>query len=1273
MRKILLLFFLIYSTSLLPAQVISLGRKINWQKDNSASGPLNINFDNVFYSNPDTLFPYYGELIKLPLIARKYSISLTDTSYRQLLPDEIRDSKALSYLTSEPVVISKTSTINKQPFASISFIPLRKNPETGQIEKLISFKIKVRFSAKQELKSAKTTVYKNNSVLANGDWFKVKITKSGIYKITYAELTEMGITDPGNVRIYGNGGRMLPLMNNIPRPDDLIENPVMFVNGNDGKFNEGDYILFYAEGPLVWDYSPASGTFHHTLNGYSESSFYFLTSSLGKGKTIQKKTVSTHKTSYITSSFDALQYIEQKKYNLLRSGSLWFTEAFSPSSSTSYSFEFKNLIAEGPVTISALIAARSKMPSSFSFFANNKNIGTPPLSSVDVLSTTGDYASTGTFKENFNSASDNINIRVQFNNSSDGTAEGWLGYIDIAVRRKLIPEGNQMAFRDSRGVGTDNVTQFEISGTKPSALVWNITNPTSPEEMVVNKSGSSLNFKDDSDTLQEYIIFTPDANDLFRVDYKSEGTGKIPNQNLHNAGPHTMYIVTHPLFLDYAKQLAAIHAEQSGLSVLVATTDQIYNEFSSGKRDVAAIRDFIRMCYNKATNDSDRPRYLLLFGDGSYDNLHNDPNNPNFIPTYESKNSIRQNASFVTDDFFGLLDENEGEASGLTDLGIGRFPVKTEAEASAVINKIRNYLKPESLGDWKNNICFIADDQNNNLHMTQADLLAGYVKTHYPDYNIKKIYLDAYPQVSNAAGQFYPEVNKAINQRMKQGALIMNYTGHGNENYLAHEQIIQRSDIMSWDNINKLPVFVTATCEFSRFDDVEISNGYSDKTSAGEMVLLNPKGGAIALFTTTRLVYSSPNFQLNIEFYKYVFNKDKNGDRFRLGDIIKNSKNTADNSTNKRNFTLLGDPALELSYPTNQVHTETINGKDFTKNADTLRALSKVSLTGYVSDSQGNKINDFNGKVYATIFDKPMITHNLQNDADSGPFSFEVQNNTIYKGQATVKNGEFSLDFIVPKDINYSTGFGKISYYADNGTIDAHGSDTLTIGGLSNQVVPDNDGPVIKLYMNDTTFSDGGITSPDPILFARISDLHGINTSNSGIGHDLTAILDGGEEKYILNDYYTADLNSYNAGSVVFPLSDLSPGRHTILLKVWDVYNNSSEVQLSFVVVDNGGIVLSNLYNYPNPFSTDTYFRFDHNLPDTPFSVELSIYTLSGQLVKVIKKDEYSTGFSINPIHWNREGNDGHRLGHGIYIYRVLIRTKDGRIAQKTAKLLVVN
>jgi hypothetical protein len=478
---------------------------------------------------------------------------------------------------------------------------------------------------------------------------------------------------------------------------------------------------------------------------------------------------------------------------------------------------------------------------------------------------------------------------------------------------------------------------------------------------------------------------------------------------------------------------------------------------------------------------------------------------------------------------------------------------------------------------------------------------------------------------------------------------------------------------MSWDNINKLPVFVTATCEFSRFDDVEISNGYSDKTSAGEMVLLNPKGGAIALFTTTRLVYSSPNFQLNIEFYKYVFDRDKNGGRFRLGDIIKNSKNTADNSTNKRNFTLLGDPALELSYPTNQVHTETINGKDFTNTADTLRALSKVSLTGYVSDSQGNKINDFNGKVYATIFDKPMITHNLQNDADSGPFSFEVQNNTIYKGQATVNNGEFSLDFIVPKDINYSTGFGKISYYADNGTIDAHGSDTLTIGGLSNQVVPDNDGPVIKLYMNDTTFSDGGITSPDPILFARISDLHGINTSNSGIGHDLTAILDGGEEKYILNDYYTADLNSYNAGSVVFPLSDLSPGRHTILLKVWDVYNNSSEVQLSFVVVDNGGIVLSNLYNYPNPFSTDTYFRFNHNLPDTPFSVELSIYTLSGQLVKVIKKDEYSTGFSINPIHWNREGNDGHRLGHGIYIYRVLIRTKDGRIAQKTAKLLVVN
>ena len=542
------------------------------------------------------------------------------------------------------------------------------------------------------------------------------------------------------------------------------------------------------------------------------------------------------------------------------------------------------------------------------------------------------------------------------------------------------------------------------------------------------------------------------------------------------------------------------------------------------------------MLYDRASSENEIPRYLLLFGDGSYDNKSNDINNTNFILTYQSENSINPAYSFVTDDFFGLLDDNEGGATGLLDVGIGRFPVKSVEEAQSMIDKVLNYTNVNTMGDWRNSLCFIADDEDNNIHMKNANALTTLIDTTYPEYIIEKIFLDAYPQISTPNGERYPEVNTAINNKINKGTLIINYIGHGNELKLAHENILGINDIASWENMDKLPLFITATCEFSRFDDIgrNSSGEITQPTSAGEHILLNQNGGGIALLSTTRLVYSDLNFILNQNFYKYVFQRDKN---YRLGDVLRLTKIISGASHNKRNFTLLGDPALQLAYPKNIIITDSINGKNISVNIDTLKALSQVKISGYIEASNGIRLNDFNGTISPVVFDKVTTLSTLSNDG-TPKMNFDVQNNILYKGKASVTNGNFSFTFIIPKDISYNLGFGKISYYAHNNNYDAHGyCKNILIGGSADSLITDNRGPSINLYMNNKNFVFGGITDENPILLAFVKDGYGINTVGSGIGHDITAILDNNPSNLIvLNDYYESDINSYRSGKIEYQL-----------------------------------------------------------------------------------------------------------------------------------------
>ncbi len=697
------------------------------------------------------------------------------------------------------------------------------------------------------------------------------------------------------------------------------------------------------------------------------------------------------------------------------------------------------------------------------------------------------------------------------------------------------------------------------------------------------------------------------------------------------------------------------------IQTVVITPQQIFNEFSSGMQDVSAIRDFIKFQYDK---ENSKLKYLLLFGDGSYDPKDRLENNTNYIVTYQSENSTHPAFSYVTDDYFGLLDNDEGVFSDdLVDIGIGRFPASTLAEANILIDKVEQYYKNSSFGSWRNDIVFIADDgdsDDGNTHMMQADTLANRIADRYNDINIKKIYLDNYYQESTSGGPRSEATQNAINNKVDKGALLINYTGHGGPLGWAQERILELDQIKKWDNLHKLPLFMTATCSFSYFDN-------PDQKSAGEYLLLNQDGGAIALLSTTRLVFVIDNFNLNKKFINNLFEKI-NGEYPRIGDVFKITKFLSGNSINNRNFILLGDPALRLAYPKFDVVTDSIDV--------ILKALGQVTIQGQIEDD-GILSSDFNGTIFPVVYDKEIIRMTLGQESCT-PMSYRDQNNIIYKGAASIENGKFSFSFIVPKDIEYNYGPGKISYYAvsdDENQIDANGSENdFLIGGTAENINYDYDGSEISLYINDTMFVDGGITDENPVLLAHIYDFSGINTVGNGIGHDITAILDGNTSSpYILNDFYEAKKDDFTRGIIRFPFYNLEEGEHSITLKLWDVFNNSSEKTINFVVMRSNQLAIADFITYPNPFSTSTNIFFQHNMVNQDLDFCLEIYSITGVLVKRIEKSAYnSQGYRIGPISWDGKDESGEIISAGIYVVNLVVKLENGDYSQATTSIILL-
>ncbi|CAN5903312.1 type IX secretion system sortase PorU [soil metagenome] len=1243
-------------------------------------------FDGVSYDAEKNYLPLFTEMRKLPAGSNAVSATIQNPIYAVLDQASLTAlGTASSFLTGEAQLKVNFTLSRKEPFADISIIPLRKNPSTGQLEKLVSFSLDIHGNSNGlRISSSAAVAFASSSVLASGTWYRIGVTNTGIHKLSYNFLSGLGIDmstlSPLNLRLYGNGHGQLPYSNSGAHQDDLQEYAIAVrdLNSN-GTFDTDDYALFYGTSPNSWKYNstPGHAHYHHSVHNYSDTTYYFITTDLGPGKRIQSQASSPAIPTHTVTTFDDYQFHEFDYENMIKSGREWYGEKFDILNSYSFSFIFPNIDLTQPACTEVDLISRSNNTHSYSVTAGNCTGTIIP----GITSSTCYYcpyaASAGTMVC-CNPTGPVVAVTVTNNNPN--AAIGWLNWVRVNARRHLKMSGSQMSFRDSRSAGVGNIAQYVLDNYTSNISIWDVTDLANIGLQAGTPQTTTFVWTLPADSVREFIAFDG-ASYFTPVNF-----GSVPNQNLHAMQPVDFIIITHPDFLAQSEELGQLHLINDSLTYLVVTTQQIYNEFSSGMQDVTAIRDFVKMIYDRAATPAEIPRYLLLFGDGSYDNKHRTPGNTNYIPTFQNLNSVGPTESYVADEFFGLLDDqgewDDGGDVGTLDIGVGRFPVRTAAEAQTMVNKVRTYITRQQPvtnpsvcasdactkgGEWKNWITFIADDEDGDIHMSQADQLATYIDTLYDNYNIDKIYLDAYQQVQTPGGERYPTAQEAINKRIDMGSLMINYTGHGGEVGLGHERIVEVPQINEWRNICNMPLFITATCEFSRFDDPA-------RTSAGEYVLLNGGGGGIGLLTTVRLVYSTPNFNLNRKFYENAFDSI-NGEMPRVGDLYRLTKFYSGNNTNNRNFTLLGDPAVRLSYPVNQVATTEVNNVVITSQPDTLRALSHVTIKGFVADNDGNIMSGFNGVLYPTVFDKSKSITTLGNDPPNPPFTFQLQKSVLYHGKVSVVNGYFSYSFVVPRDIAYQYGKGRVSYFADNGKTDASGNyENVIIGGSNLNAPVDVTGPQVQLFLNDSNFVFGGITNSSPKLFAVIRDSNGVNTVGNGIGHDVVAILD--EETgnaIVLNDYYQADMNSYQSGKIIYPFSNLPAGKHTLTLKVWDVYNNSSTVKTEFTVTDPTGLTLDHVINYPNPFTTHTSFFIEYNQCCTDYDIMIQVFTVSGKLVKTINEHAVSEGFRSQPIEWDGTDDYNDKIGRGVYIYHVVARTRDGMTAEKYEKLVILN
>lgn len=1255
------------------AQTITKSYSFNWFDPISYTFPDGqsascLFFENAIFTQENPTLPSFYEKLSVEKKFTNFSYRVLSQEYTDLPSD--KSSLIPDYFLSDTLNIEVLPVCDREKrYVQISFIPIVRTAQ-GKYKLLKSISLEIVGSEFDFVRTKRG--YASQSVLATGQWYNFSVSETGIYKVTHSDLLAMGMSDPINsqqIAVFGNGGRMLPEANSAQRIDDLQEIPIMLHDGDDGKFDEGDYFLFYGLSPHTVSYNQETQRFSHTFNVYSTASTYFVTQTVGKGEKKRVQTVdnSNLQANRTVEDFNFFDFYETDLLNMCESGKDWFGDRFDVTLSRDYNFKLPSVpVGGGRITVRA--ASTATVMSHLTVSANQVQIGNVALTAP--TSTTIARITSGTLPLSI--SSNNLRVNLSYSKPT-ASATSYLDWIEIEFPCRIAILDGQTQFRNVSSVGDGNITKFVLSGVSQSAVVWDVTNPSEIVRISLQNDGQNNYFNAQTTDLREFVVFDGSK-------YKSvTPLNAVANQNLHATEGVDMVIVAHPDFMSQANRLAQFRMENDNLSVKVVTPQQIYNEFSSGSQDPIAIRDYVKMIYDKTGKNY--PKYLLLFGRPNYDYRGIVQGTSIYVPNYQyyaSNGVISEYYLYSNDDNFGLLDDEEGfNASGLIDIGIGRIPCANQSQAATAVDKSIRYTERRNLvaenssqisnlGDWRNVMAFVADDENANDFIFHADTFSKIVARQNVNINFDKMYLDAYQQVSNAGGQRYPSAVADINNRMNRGALVYTYIGHSGKDGWAAERVLEATDIQKWTNKFNMPILLSLSCTFAYYD--------RDVLSPSDMIYFNNKGGAAAVIAASREAWSSPNNNFGINIFSLIFDKDDE-QNVSVGNLNRKAKNKYGGSKiNLAMFVVLGDPSMRLPIPQYKVVTDSINHFSPNDKTDTIRALSKVTVAGHIEDANNNILTDFNGSIFPSIYDKELLTKTLANDPESEQFEFKTQKSVLFRGNSSVKNGYFNFSFYVPKDIDYTFGNGKISYYAHNNTEDAAGAFTdFLIGGTDTAGMKDDEKPKIELYLNDFDFVDGGITNPDPVLIARISDNFGINTTGNGIGHDLIAVLDNAtNNKIILNDYYKTEKDSFNCGIVRYNLQDLQPGDHTLTLRAWDINNNSAEQTLSFRVSNDNRLELSHVLNYPNPFTTHTDFYFEHNQSSDNFDIKIQIYTISGKLVKTIFDNQYIEGSRSKPISWDGLDDFGDKVAKGTYLYRITVKNSENIFAQVIEKLVIL-
>ncbi|MCS6929866.1 MAG: type IX secretion system sortase PorU [Saprospiraceae bacterium] len=1268
-KKFCLLVWMLFCWSILRGQdVIRLERQLTWhpqpEQIERPNGDVweRWSFEGGFFSDAAPTLPFFAE--RFPLRGRSQLRAVLNTVRYE--PISLSKHPDLERLTTDLQLETEVVKDREEYYGWVRFYPFRRSNQG--FERVVSFSLTLYISAPEPApitwRGGPNTF---NSVLSKGSVYKFGVSRSGIYRLDFNFLRNtLGISnlesvDPRRIHLYGNGGAMLPERAGAHRPDDLVENAIFVAGEADGRFDNTDYILFYAVGPQPWSYRPSANLTQLTITPhlYDNFAYYFLIIEDTPGLRIFEQ--SSAAATFVTEEFDDVQRIEDDRVNLLHqaawaqgSGKRWFGDYFFQIRERTYNFSFPNAIAGSSARLTSVFAGRSAAPSTVQITVGSTTFS-GSISGVAVSNTEDDYAREVLIAGSFALPGPTFTAKVHYLPTA-APSEGWLDYLEIQVRRRLVMTGSMMEFRDLRTLAQPTA-RFRLSNVNANIQIWDITTPQKPRRLQYSFANGVAEFGTETQgVLRNFIAFYDNAS----LPRPERTIGRIANQNVHGLTDLDMVVIYHPDFEAAVNELVQHRRSYSGLNVAAVRIDHLYNEFSSGAKDPTAIRDFARMLYQRSPS---KFRYLLLVGDGSFDprNITNSNDNLDFIPVYETFQSFDPIRSYPTDDYFGLLDDDEGEniIQGAVDIAVGRLTPRSLAEAQAIVSKILEYdNSAKTLGDWRLRLLFMADDEDSNAHIRQADLLATRAARTETWFNIEKVYFDAYQQIATNAEKRIPGAKAAINANIFRGCLIGQYIGHGGPRGWAQERVIDNNDIASWNNTHRYPLIITATCSFGGFDDYTILTG-------AEQALLKPNAGAIALFTTVRSVYINANNELTDAIQDFIFKRDASGRYSTIGEMLRRAKNVVPYTSwdnNSRRFTLLGDPSMHLALPDYRVRTTRLNNKPFNpQRPDTLRALMPVTIEGEITDQADNLLSNFDGRIYVTLFDKKRTLRTLGQDPGSPVFPFDIQNSILFRGSATVKNGRFAIQFVIPKDINYAFGFGKISYYAENGTpFDAAGADTAIVIGGTFEGLKDDTPPVIQVFLNNEDFVQGGITHQNPILLVKCTDDHGMNVTGAGLGHDLTAVLnDNALETIVLNDFYESAQDDARQGRALYPLRGLAPGRYTVRAKGWDVANNPGEGYTDFVVAEDGKAALAHVLNYPNPFSTNTYFQFEHNLAGQLLDVQISIFTVSGKLVTTLHHSTIAEGFRVSDIAWNGRDEYGVPLARGVYLYRIKVRGTD--------------